>query len=151
MATQRITREIAIIKKNPIDGVEFEFNDDDIHKLSCVITGAKGTPYEDGKYIVGFRLPVNYPHEPPKVLFATKIYHPNINPIGQVCLNILKASAEDGWLPSYTVKTVVIAIQALMSSPNTADPLNNEAAANWISNIELAHSIAKEWRDLYAM
>jgi len=61
---------------------------------------------------------------PPKVIFCTKIYHPNIDNLGRICLDILK----DKWSPALQIRSVLLSIQALLSSPNPDDPLNNEAA-----------------------
>ncbi len=66
----------------------------------------------------------------PKVVFNTKIYHPNIDNLGRICLDILK----DKWSPALQIRAVLLSIQALLSSPNPDDPLNNEAAENWKTN-----------------
>ncbi len=66
----------------------------------------------------------------PKVRFLTKIYHPNIDRLGRICLDVLK----DKWSPALQIRTVLLTIQALMSAPNPDDPLNNEAAELWKSD-----------------
>ncbi len=83
---------------------------------------------------------------PPKVRFLTKIYHPNIDRIGRICLDILKSK----WSPALQIRAVLISIQALMSAPNPDDPLDNNIAQHWKSNEAAALAKAKEWTRLYA-
>lgn len=90
---------------------------------------------------------------PPKVVFNTKIYHPNIgNPhtsldnLGRICLDILKKN----WSPALQIRSVLLSIQSLLASPNPDDPLNNEAAEHWKTNETSALAKAKEFTKKYA-
>lgn len=75
-------------------------------------------------YQFSFVVPPNYPHSPPKVLCQTKIYHPNINLEGNVCLNILR----DDWKPVLDINSVIEGLLYLFYDPNPNDPLNQDAA-----------------------
>ncbi|KAF4394025.1 hypothetical protein G4B88_025994 [Cannabis sativa] len=91
-------------------------------------------------------LPEEYPMAAPKVRFLTKIYHPNIDKLGRICLDILK----DKWSPALQIRTVLLSIQALLSAPNPDDPLSENIAKHWKSNEVEAVETAKEWTRLYA-
>jgi len=99
-----------------------------------------------GQYKLELFLPEDYPMCPPKVRFLTRIYHPNVDRLGRICLDILK----DKWSPALQIRTVLLSIQALMSAPNPDDPLNEEAAREWKSNEAAALAKAREWNLQYA-
>lgn len=40
-------------------------------------------------------LPDEYPMAPPKVRFMTKLYHPNVDKLGRICLDILKGEPDE--------------------------------------------------------
>ncbi|KAJ3039919.1 NEDD8-conjugating protein ubc12 [Rhizophlyctis rosea] len=80
--------------------------------------------YRGGTFRFTFKINSNYPHEPPKVLCIQKIYHPNIDLEGNVCLNILR----EDWKPVLNINSVVVGLQYLFLEPNADDPLNKEAA-----------------------
>ena len=87
------------------------------------------------------------PHRAPqKVRFLTKIYHPNIDKLGRICLDILK----DKWSPAMQIRHVLLSIQALMSTPNPDDPLANDIAEVWNKDLNLALKRAREWTAEYA-
>mmetsp|Transcript_69729 Transcript_69729/g.115814 ORF Transcript_69729/g.115814 Transcript_69729/m.115814 type:complete len:187 (-) Transcript_69729:562-1122(-) len=80
--------------------------------------------YRNGCFVFDFKIPTAYPHEAPKVLCETLVYHPNIDMEGHVCLNILR----EDWKPVLTLQSVIMGLQFLMYDPNPDDPLNKEAA-----------------------
>merc|ERR1711966_204414 len=88
----------------------------------------------------------DYPMAPPKVRFLTKIYHPNIDKLGRICLDILK----DKWSPALQIRTVLLSIQALMSAPNPDDPLANDVADAWKQNEVSAIEQAIQWTQEHA-
>jgi ubiquitin-conjugating enzyme E2 S len=50
-----------------------------------------GTPYENGVFRCKIVLTDNFPANPPKGYFLTKIFHPNVaQPSGDICVNTLK-------------------------------------------------------------
>lgn len=64
------------------------------------LTGLQGeSPYSGGVFFLGIHFPTDYPFKPPKVNFTTRIYHPNINSNGSICLDILR----DQWSPALTI------------------------------------------------
>ena len=67
-------------------------------------------------------LPEEYPMAAPKVRFLTKIYHPNIDKLGRICLGILK----DKWSPALQIRKFLLSIQALLRAPNPDDPLSEK-------------------------
>ncbi|CAN4095409.1 unnamed protein product [Withania somnifera] len=72
-----------------------------------------------------FNISPIYPHEAPKVKCKTKVYHPNIDLEGNVCLNILR----EDWKPVLSINTIIYGLYHLFTEPNHEDPLNHDAAA----------------------
>mmetsp|Transcript_2648 Transcript_2648/g.7297 ORF Transcript_2648/g.7297 Transcript_2648/m.7297 type:complete len:183 (+) Transcript_2648:3-551(+) len=80
--------------------------------------------YKGGNFTFSFNIRKSYPHEPPKVKCLTKVYHPNIDLEGNVCLNILR----EDWKPVLSISAVIYGLQFLFLEPNPSDPLNKDAA-----------------------
>jgi len=142
----RINRELANFAKDPCGGITIEPIKGDVRYLKITIVGPEGTPYQGGVFGLEMFLSEGYPMEPPNVRFTTKIYHPNIDWVGRICLDILKNS----WSPALQIVKVLLSIQSLMAEPNLADPLNNKVAKHWTDNKEGALATAKEWTAMYA-
>ena len=99
-------------------------NEKNFRHFICKIMGPSETPYEGGMFDIEIFLPMEYPMVPPKCLFRTKIYHPNIDKLGRICLDILK----NNWSPALQIIRVLLSIQALMSAANLDDPLDEAIA-----------------------
>jgi hypothetical protein len=58
-----------------------------LHHLKRTMPGPSGTPYEGGVFEIDIVIPKQYPFEPPKMKYMTKIWHPNISSqTGAICL-----------------------------------------------------------------
>jgi len=110
------------------------------------MAGPAGSAYEGGIFKLELFLTASYPMDPPKVRFLTKIYHPNIDKLGRICLDILK----DKWSPALQIRTVLLSIQALLSAPNPDDPLANDVAEHWKRDEVGANDEARKWTRQYA-
>lgn len=104
---------------------------DDILNFVLEIKPDEGM-YQGGCYTFTFAMSASYPHEPPKVRCQQKIYHPNIDLEGKVCLNILR----EDWKPVLNLNAVIVGLQFLFLEPNASDPLNKEAAEDLRQNRE---------------
>jgi hypothetical protein len=72
-------------------------------QLQATIMGPGDSPYSGGVFFVMIQFPPDYPFKPPKVQFQTKVYHPNVNSQGSICLDILK----EQWSPALTISKVL--------------------------------------------
>jgi len=106
----------------------------------CYLSVAGGT------FRLELFLPDDYPMAPPKVRFLTRLYHPNIDRLGRICLDVIKKM----WSPALQIRTVLLSIQALLAAPNPDDPLNNEAADLWKRDEAAALAKAREWTRQHA-
>jgi len=88
--------------------------------------------FKGGVYPFSVNIPDAYPHEPPKIKCTKKIYHPNIDLDGNVCLNILR----EDWKPVLDLTAVMNGLNFLFLEPNPDDPLNKDAANELKQNRE---------------
>jgi|EP01138_Halocafeteria_seosinensis_P005031 ubiquitin-conjugating enzyme E2 D/E len=147
MALKRIQKELADLGRDPPSNCSAGPVGDDLFTWQATIMGPSDSPYQGGVYFLNIKFPTDYPFKPPKVNFMTKIYHPNINSSGGICLDILK----DQWSPALTISKVLLSICSLLTDPNPDDPLVPEIAHKYKTDREGYNRIAAEWTRKYAM
>uniref|UniRef100_A0A0E0JMA2 UBC core domain-containing protein n=1 Tax=Oryza punctata TaxID=4537 RepID=A0A0E0JMA2_ORYPU len=127
---RRIIKETQRLLSEPAPGISASPSEENMRYFNVMILGPAQSPYEGGVFKLELFLPEEYPMAAPKVRFLTKIYHPNIDKLGRICLDILK----DKWSPALQIRTVLLSIQALLSAPNPDDPLSDNIAKHWKAN-----------------
>lgn len=124
------------------------------------------SPFQGGVFFLAIHFPTDYPFKPPKVNFTTRIYHPNINSNGSICLDILR----DQWSPALTISKgknwneslfdrshtnacalVLLSICSMLTDPNPDDPLVPEIAHVYKTDRARYEATAREWTRKFAI
>ncbi|CAK0795407.1 unnamed protein product, partial [Prorocentrum cordatum] len=133
---KRLARELPQLRAKTLerDGLAFE-GDPDLEpgrggavEFVLLLAGPRESPCEGGVFRLEVAVPPQYPLEPPKMRFQTRLFHPNVgcgHTPGAICLDILRKEA---WSPSLTLERVLLSIASLLADPNPLSPMNSEAA-----------------------
>jgi ubiquitin-conjugating enzyme E2 N len=100
---RRILKETERLMADPPPGISGAPANDNLRYFAVNINGPESSPYEGslppmhsvdsgGVFKLELFLPEEYPMVAPKIRFLTKIYHPNIDKLGRICMDTLK-----GW------------------------------------------------------
>lgn len=121
MALRRIKKELIDVTSDPPENCSVSPVSDleDFFSWNATILGPESSPYEGGIFCLNIKFPSNYPFKPPVIKFTTKVYHPNIDAQGQICVDLLK----ERWSPAMTIPKVLLSISSLLTDPNEDDPL----------------------------
>lgn len=117
-----------------------------LNDLLTTFLGPVDTPYEGGVFFVRMELPSDFPFIAPKCRFLTKIYHPNVDPSGKICLSTL----EDDWTPILGLERTILGLISILSDPGLEDPLVPEIAALYMSDRDQYLENAKAYTQRYA-
>jgi len=86
---------------------------DDLTQLTILLAGPQSTPYAQGLWKLHLKIPEDYPKNPPKAAFKTRIWHPNVDDVsGSVCVDTLKRD----WDTKLTLRDVLIVRQPSLNS-----------------------------------
>ncbi|KAL5205612.1 hypothetical protein ABZP36_033821 [Zizania latifolia] len=147
MASKRIQKELMDLQKDPPTSCSAGPSGEDLFHWHATIMGPNDSPYAGGVFFVNIHFPPDYPCKPPKVEFHTKVYHPNINSNGSICLDILK----EQWSPALTISKVLLSISSLLTDPNPDDPLVPEIAHIYKNQRLRYEETARAWTQKCAM
>ena len=101
-AAKRIQKELAAMLDDPPAGCALLQMGDDIFRWRVEVQGPPDSPFEGGAFTLLVTFPMTYPFKAPRVQFETRIFHPNINQSGDVCLDTLSTQ----WVPSFSMAQV---------------------------------------------
>lgn len=150
MANQHIIRALRIAKsqinaykKEPLEGLILEHDNNNILQINFTLIGPKDTPWEDCLMYGHVNLPDNYPFMPPEIKFTSTTFHPNIYSDGKVCLSILNNTQDETgyfqqselWSPVLDIRCVFLCILNLFNEPNLESPANLDACILYRNNI----------------
>lgn len=146
--SNRLKKEMEMAKIQLTEGFSASpISEDNLLLWKATIPGPKNSPFEGGSFDLEIMYGLDYPWQPPKVKFLTKVYHPNISPKGGICLDILKKS----WSPCINIITLLLSISSLLTEPNTEHGLSLDILAICKMNPSLYEENARKWTQLYAM
>ena len=147
MSLKRIQNELKELRRDPPASCSAGPEGDDLFKWEGCIFGPEDSPYMGGVFKLSIQFPVDYPFKPPHVQFVTRIYHPNINSSGLICLDILKTQ----WSPALTISKVLLSITSLLTDPNPSDPFVPDIANLYINDRAAYNEKAMEHTIQYAI
>ncbi|KAK6169194.1 ubiquitin-conjugating enzyme E2 S [Patella vulgata] len=143
---RHVSKELGDLTKSPPEGIKVFLNEEDITDVQASIEGPAGTPYAGGLFRMKLVLSKNFPSEPPKAFFLTKIFHPNVASNGEICVNTLKKD----WKAELGIKHILLTIKCLLIVPNPESALNEEAGKLLLEQYDDYSSRAKMFTEIHA-
>lgn len=124
-AERRLRKDWEQLTEEPPNGCSaVPIAEDNLFMWRASVFGPDESPFEGGVFELHMTFDAEYPLQPPAVRFVTEVFHPNVYPTGELCLDIL----QDAWSPVQTIASILTSIRSLLDDPNIASPANVDAA-----------------------
>jgi ubiquitin-conjugating enzyme E2 C len=137
---KRLKSELGSLMMSGDSGIS-AFPGESLLRWTGTIQGPDESVYAGKTYKLSITFPADYPYSPPTIVFASPIFHPNVDQNGAICLDIL----QDKWSAIYNVRTTLLSIRSLLTDPNNASPLNTMAAQLWGNPDEFRVEVDKRY------
>ncbi|XP_030373063.1 ubiquitin-conjugating enzyme E2 L3 [Scaptodrosophila lebanonensis] len=118
-----------------------EVEPNNIYKWYGLILPEK-PPYDKGAFRLEIDFPEQYPFKPPTLHINTRIYHPNVNERGQVCLPILET---EHWKPTSRIEHILQVLIATINDPQPQNAFRVDVASEYQNDLKKFNKIAEIW------
>jgi ubiquitin-conjugating enzyme E2 D/E len=143
-ALEKEYRQLKECDELPINNCEYVNNDKKHWKI--VFEGSKYSPYEDGYFTLELLFNKGtFPKYGPEAKFITKMFHPNIDSNGHVCINHLNS-----WNSSISIISVIFGILEILDNPVPSGGYSNEARKLLETDEEKYYKKVQEYTMTYA-
>jgi ubiquitin-conjugating enzyme E2 N len=146
LSDRRLCFEVSRALKNPPPGISIQVDPENIHLVKAAIQGPESTPFAGGIFRFEIFFPSDYPMFPPKVRCLTRIFHPNFDKLGRICIGI----PEEDWMPMIHLECLLVSIQARIGAPCLDDTIDASICQVWLTDREEAIKIAQQWTAMFA-
>ncbi|KAI6178585.1 Nedd8-conjugating enzyme ubc-12 [Aphelenchoides besseyi] len=136
---------------NSLSSCKLKLPTNQMHQMLLTINPQNGM-YRNGTFQFSIDVPPEYNNAPPVVKCLTRVWHPNINEDGAVCLSLLRASSLDGmgWMPTRGIKDVILGLNDLFGDLiDFDDPLNQQASDMYANNKDQFASRVRDYIHRY--
>jgi len=146
-STRRLTKELHDLRSSGSAYFLIERVDESNILNWVVLILPQMDPYKKGAFRIDITYPPEYPFKPPKITFKTKIYHPNVDEKGNICLPII---SPENWKPATKTDQVLQALVTLIHEPEPEHPLRGDLAEEYSKDRKKFNKSAEEYTKKHA-
>ncbi|KAM8956242.1 ubiquitin-conjugating enzyme E2 U isoform 6-T6 [Lycaon pictus] len=135
-----LERDFQELKENNFKGITAFPVSEDLMEWGANIEGLQNTFWHGLFFQLTIHFTSQYNFVPPVVKFITIPFHPNVDQnTGRVCIDFL--DDPEKWNTNYTLSSILLALQVMLSNPVLENPVNLEAARMLIKDESLYKQI----------